>query len=395
MYNTIKSKNNHIKMWTSYVPVESEAIDQLRNVADLDIVSGHVSVMPDVHVGKGATIGSVIPTINALIPSAVGVDIGCGILVNKTSLKASDLPDNLYDIRTAIEIAVPVGFGCHENISETNTNVWKSSLDKGFKYLGDNYKEIYNSNNINHLGTLGGGNHFIEICLDENDNVWVMMHSGSRGVGNVIGNLFINLAKKDMENHIMNLPNKDLAYLKEGSKYFDDYVFALDWAQNFARLNRESMMREVLNVLHNKIPKPFTYNEIVVNCHHNYVSKENHFGKDMFITRKGAVSAKVGEMGVIPGSMGAKSFIVRGLGNEDSYCSCSHGAGRVMSRSKAKKLISLDEHIASTNGVECRKDIGVIDESPKAYKNIDDVMKSQDDLVEILYTLKQILCVKG
>ena len=251
------------------------------------------------------------------------------------------------------------------------------------------------TNNRKHLGTLGTGNHFVEICLDEHNHVWVMLHSGSRGVGNAIGRHFIALAKQEMERHFIHLPNKDLAYLVEGSRYFEDYYFAVGWAQRFALKNRELMMQAAITALASVIQKPFDAKLLAVNCHHNYIDKETHFGEEVLVTRKGAVRARLGEYGIIPGSMGAKSFIVKGLGNQHSFCSCSHGAGRVMSRTEAKNRFSVDDHIAQTQGVECRKDAGVIDEIPSAYKNIDDVMTAQSDLVEVVYTLKQVACVKG
>jgi len=243
-------------------------------------------------------------------------------------------------------------------------------------------------------GTLGGGNHFIEICLDTEDRVWVMLHSGSRGVGNVIGRYFIEVAKEDMRVHHINLKDRNLAYLSEGTQHFDDYVHAVSWAQNYARANRDTMMKLVLNVLRRHLGK-FGIKEQAINCHHNYVQRENHFGENVWVTRKGAVSAREGELGIIPGSMGARSFIVRGKGNAESFHSCSHGAGRVMSRGKAKNAITVDQHKEATKGVECRKDKGVLDESPAAYKDIDAVMAAQEDLVEVVHTLKQILCVKG
>jgi tRNA-splicing ligase RtcB len=268
-------------------------------------------------------------------------------------------------------------------------------LSEGFRRLCEKHPCLKNTNNLNHLGTLGTGTHFIEICLDEADAVWVMLHSGSRGVGNRIGTHFIELAKKDMERWFIHLPDKDLAYIPEGSEYFKNYLEAVGWAQDFALANRVMMMNNVLSAMRDVLPIPFSAELEAVNCHHNYISREHHYDKNVLVTRKGAVSAKLGEMGIIPGSMGAKSFIVRGLGNEESFCSCSHGAGRVMSRTQAKKLVSLAEHIQATEGVECRKDEAVIDETPSAYKPIDAVMAAQADLVEIVHTLKQVVCVKG
>lgn len=392
-----------IKMWTQNVPVEEAAKQQLRNTAKLPFIHKWLAVMPDVHLGKGSTIGSVIPTKGAIIPAAVGVDIGCGMMAVKTSLTASDLPDHLGAIRTAIEKAVPHGRtsghrkrdrGSWGNVPEKSLQAWKG-LELDFKRITDVTPRLKNSNNLTHLGTLGTGNHFIEICLDELDRVWIMLHSGSRGVGNAIGTHFIELAKKDMRRWMINLPDENLAYLPEGTDHFDDYVFAVEWAQKFALTNRQIMMAHTIEALRLTLPIPFETELAAINCHHNYVSREHHYGEDILVTRKGAVRARDGEFGIIPGSMGAKSFIVRGLGNAESFCSCSHGAGRVMSRTQAKKQISLAEHLEATKDVECRKDAAVIDETPAAYKDIEKVMTAQEDLVEIIHTLKQIVCVKG
>lgn len=396
-----------VKSWTKGVPFEEEARQQLRNIASLPFIHQWVAVMPDVHLGKGATIGSVVPTVGAVIPAAVGVDIGCGMMAVETSIKADQLPDNLAAVRTAIEAAVPHGRsmsrgrgapkrdkGAWGELPEDVIAAWQD-LQPGFERLCEQHKLLKNTNNVSHLGTLGTGNHFIEVCLDESDSVWFMLHSGSRGVGNRIGTHFIDVARKDMERWLINLPDKDLAYLPEGSDHFQQYIEAVEWAQEFARVNREVMMARVIAAVSRELPFAFETHTEAVNCHHNYVSRENHYNKNVLVTRKGAVRARKGELGIIPGSMGARSFIVRGLGNDESFHSCSHGAGRVMSRTKAKKLVSLDEHIAATAGVECRKDVGVIDETPAAYKPIDQVMEAQKDLVEIMHTLRQVVCVKG
>ena len=392
-----------IKMWTKGVPVEDEARKQLENAARLPVVFRHVAAMPDVHLGIGATVGSVIPTIKAIIPAAVGVDIGCGMMAAKTTLRAEDLPDNLGPLRSAIEQAVPHGSvprhrgrdpGSWENPPVSVDQVWATLADE-FDLLCELHPRLANTNNRKHLGTLGSGNHFIEICLDEAGFVWFMLHSGSRGVGNAIGTHFIELAKKDAELHQRNLPDKDLAYFEEGARYFGDYVRGVSWAQKFAMRNREVMMANLIATVRKVIAKPFESHVEAVNCHHNYVQQERHFGQDVFITRKGAVSARRGELGIIPGSMGARSYIVRGLGNPESFESCSHGAGRVMSRTKAKKMFSVEDHIKATEGVECRKDANVVDEIPMAYKDIDAVMAAQQDLVEVVHTLKQVVCVKG
>lgn len=392
-----------IKLWTEGVPVENEARAQLMNTAKMPFIFKHLAVMPDVHLGKGSTIGSVIPTVGAIIPAAVGVDIGCGMIAARTSLTAADLPDNLHGLRTAIEQAVPHGRssnrsrrdkGAWDEVPQQADQAW-AGLQPRFKLITEKYPKLANTNNRAHLGTLGSGNHFVEVCLDEANRVWFMLHSGSRGVGNAIGNLFIQMAQADMRQHIANLPDRDLAYFEEGSQHFDDYVEAVGWAQDFARQNRELMMRAVIQATRQIIHKPFEVALEAVNCHHNYVQKERHYGEDVLITRKGAVSAKKGELGIIPGSMGAKSFIVRGLGNPESFNSCSHGAGRTMSRTKAKNTFTVADQIRATAHVECRKDEAVIDEIPMAYKDIDKVMHAQRELVEVLHTLRQVVCVKG
>ncbi len=403
-YEYVDVEGGHpIKMWTRGVPVDDGARVQLSKAAQMPFIFKHMAAMPDVHVGIGATVGSVIPTKGAVIPAAVGVDIGCGMMAAQTSLMASDLPDNLEGIRSAIEAAVPhgrsVGRGRRDKGSwgdpqKEITDAW-APLSARFDRITDKYPRFKNTNNIVHLGTLGTGNHFIELCLDTEDRVWVMLHSGSRGVGNAIGSQFIELAKQDMRKWHINLPDQNLAYFPEGTDHFDDYVEAVGWAQDFAMANRQMMMKNVIKALRGQIAKPFDAEMEAINCHHNYVNRERHFGEDVLITRKGAVRASKGMMGIIPGSMGAKSFIVRGLGNRESFESCSHGAGRVMSRTEAKKAVTLEEHIEDTKGVECRKDIGVLDETPKAYKPIEAVMAAQDDLVEIVHTLKQVVCVKG
>lgn len=403
-YEVMNGKKAPVKSWTVGVPFEAEAKEQLLNIASMPFIHKWIAVMPDVHLGKGATIGSVVPTVGAVIPAAVGVDIGCGMMAVRTSLVASELPDSLSGVRTAIEKAVPHGrsarrrggrdVGAWGDVPVDVANAWQPLADR-FEMLKDKHPVLKNTNNRNHLGTLGTGNHFIEVCLDEVDRVWFMLHSGSRGVGNRIGTHFIEQARKDMERYQIQLPDADLAYLPEGTEGFSDYIEAVEWAQEFARINREVMMARVISAVSDELAQPFEARQEAVNCHHNYVNRERHYDKEVLVTRKGAVSAQKGQMGIIPGSMGARSFIVRGLGNEESFHSCSHGAGRVMSRTKAKKLVSLAEHAEATQGVECRKDAGVIDETPKAYKDIDAVMAAQADLVEIVYTLKQVVCVKG
>ncbi len=402
-YDVLQADGGLVKMWTKGVPVEEDAKRQLRNVAQLPFIHKWVAAMPDVHWGMGATIGSVIPSKEAIIPAAVGVDLGCGMMAVKTSLRAEHLPDNLFGARTAIEDTVPHGRtagrsrrdkGSWGDVPATADALWADELADDFHRICEKHPAIRKSNNRKHLGTLGTGNHFIELCLDENNDVWVMLHSGSRGVGNRIGSYFIRLAKEDMRKWHINLPDQNLAYLGEGTEHFDDYVEAVSWAQRFARLNREHMMRATLEALRKELGS-FTTGEMAVNCHHNYVAKEHHYGADVYVTRKGAVRAGAGELGIIPGSMGTRSYIVRGKGNEESFCSCSHGAGRVMSRTAARKAFTLEDHARATKGVECRKDAAVIDETPMAYKDIDAVMAAQQDLVDVVHTLRQVVCVKG
>lgn len=390
-----------VKMWTRGVPVEDEARAQLQKIAQLPFIFRHVAVMPDVHLGKGSTIGSVIPTLGAIIPAAVGVDIGCGMMAAKTTLTASDLPDNLRGWRTAIEKAVPHGLtfkgrdqGSWHDTPANVDQAW-SELLPGFERICAKHPRLRNTNNHKHLGTLGTGNHFIEVCLDESRHVWFMLHSGSRGVGNRIGAHFIELAKKDMERFYIRLPDRDLAYFPEGAEHFDDYVEAVGWAQRFAERNRALMMQNVVAAVRAVSPKPFAADVEAVDCHHNYVRREHHFGHNVLVTRKGAVAAWPGQMGIIPGSMGARSYIVRGRGETEAFCSCSHGAGRSMSRTSARKRFTVADQRAATEGVECRKDAAVIDEIPLAYKDIDAVMSAQADLAEIVHTLKQVVCVKG
>ena len=390
-----------LKMWTRGVPVEPEARRQLSHAARLPIVFRHIAAMPDVHLGIGATVGSVIPTLKAIIPAAVGVDIGCGMMACKTTLRAEDLPDNLAPLRAAIERAVPHGRspgsrdpGAWQKTPGAVDTAW-AQLEPAFTELCRDYPKLAKTNHHKHLGTLGGGNHFIEVCLDEAGAVWFMLHSGSRGVGNAIGTMFIELAKRDAQRHQAHLPDRDLAYFEEGSRYFGDYVRAVGWAQRYAALNREVMMRRVIEAAKTVLRKSFQSHIEAVNCHHNYVQRERHFGEEVFVTRKGAVSARAGQLGIIPGSMGARSYIVRGKGEPESFESCSHGAGRTMSRGDAKRLFTLADHRAATEGVECRKDKDVLDETPAAYKDIDAVMAAQADLVDIVHTLKQVVCVKG
>ena len=389
-----------IKGWVRGVPLEDQAHAQLRNIASIPFVGPWVAVMPDVHLGKGATVGSVIPTRGAIIPAAVGVDIGCGMAAVRTTLRAADLPDNLAQLRSSIERGVPVGNGPggeHRNLPDSHeTRIAQSGLHAGLEAIKQKHRKIRTDKLERQIGTLGGGNHFIEICLDETGAVWVMLHSGSRGTGNLIGSYFIELAREELAKRVLgfHVPDKDLAFFMEGEPLFDDYVEAVSWAQDYARHNREAMMARVLAEMRHRLPK-FQLEKLAVNCHHNYVQKETHGGEELLVTRKGAVSARAGELGIIPGSMGTRSYIVRGKGNADSFHSCSHGAGRVMSRTRARAEITLAQHREATAHVECRKDAAVVDESPAAYKSIDAVMAAQSDLVEVVHTLRQVICIKG
>jgi tRNA-splicing ligase RtcB len=402
-FDHIEGGNRPIKAWTRGVPIEEAALTQLRNVASLPFIHKHIAVMPDVHWGKGATVGSVIPTVGAIIPAAVGVDIGCGMMAARTSIRAEHLPDSLADLRSEIEAAVP--HGRTDNGGRADIGAWQddppagataawAALEPGYAAVVDKHPKAAHPRGLGHIGTLGTGNHFIELCLDEAGAVWVMLHSGSRGVGNRFGTYFIERAKHEMRRWFINLPDQDLAYFPEGTEGFIDYIRAVSWAQKYARANREVMMAAVLAVLARRFPD-LAATETAVNCHHNYVTRERHFGKDVFVTRKGAVRAGLGELGIIPGSMGARSFIVRGKGNAEAFETCSHGAGRAMSRNEARRRFSVEDHVKATQGVECRKDAEVIDETPMAYKDIDAVMAAQADLVEIVHTLRQVVCVKG
>lgn len=405
-----------VKAWLKGgVNLELEALEQAENLANMPFIHKHVALMPDVHVGIGATVGSVIATKGAIVPAAVGVDIGCGMMAVKTTLMAKDLPDNLHQTRLDIEAAVPHGRTDNGGDDDKGSwsdknempygifNEWQLEVTGGPESLRGRYNKIVTKHpkvlahkHVDHLGTLGTGNHFIELCLDEDQHVWIMLHSGSRGPGNKIGQYFIEAAKREMERYFIGeyLPDRNLSYLVEHTDVFDDYVEAVHWAQDFARMNREIMMQRVVDAMRGTLPA-FTRTEVAVNCHHNYVEKEHHFGANVLVTRKGAVRARSGDLGIIPGSMGTGSFIVRGRGNPDSFHSCSHGAGRVMSRTAAHKVITMEEHAKAMVGIEARLDKEVLDESPAAYKDVNLVMEAQNDLVEIVHRLKQVLNVKG
>ena len=383
-----------VRTWTNGVPFEHAAQSQIRNIAKLPFIFKHVAVMPDVHFGTGATVGSVIPTTGAVIPAAVGVDIGCGMMAARLALRADQLPDDLSAMRSAIEERIPVGQGKNKELDNDVLSAM-ARLAPGLKMLEGKHKSVMQGPISEQMGTLGGGNHFVEVCLDKEGSVWIMLHSGSRGVGNRIGRHFIAQAKEDMAPYLRYLPDQDLAFLVEGTQHFKEYVEAVSWAQAYAAENREVMLQRAIMGMSVALNRPVIINESAVRCHHNYISQEHHFGENVWVTRKGAVSAREGQLGIIPGSMGTRSYIVRGKGNADSFTSCSHGAGRAMSRGEAKKRISIERHAEATAGVECRKDESVLDESPDAYKPIEAVMAAQADLVEIVAELKAVLCVKG
>lgn len=370
----------------------SNEIKMAKNVASLPFVFKHVALMPDVHLGKGALVGSVVATKDAIIPAAVGVDIGCGMCAVKTPFTATQLEGKLKKIRQDIEAEIPTGFNQNKTVdkSVTNWQDWRS-----FKDLHKGVQDL-ETKAMRQMGSLGGGNHFIEVCLDTKDQVWLMLHSGSRNIGNKLAQCHINTAKQLAKLADNALPDPDLAYFVKGTPEFAAYWRDLQWAQHYARTNRDMMMERFRRIVEKHLVggKP-TKPLLQVNCHHNYAEQEVHFGEEVYVTRKGAVRARQKDYGIIPGSMGAKSFIVKGKGVANSYCSCSHGAGRLMSRTKAKKTFTLDDLVNQTVGVECRKDPGVLDEIPGAYKPIDEVMANQSDLVEVVATLKQVVCVKG
>ncbi|WP_117209825.1 RtcB family protein [Allorhizocola rhizosphaerae] len=383
-----------LRLWADPSTVEERALQQLRNVADLPWVHA-VAVMPDVHTGIGATVGSVVAMHGAVSPAAVGVDIGCGMTAQLTSLRAEDLPDDLSRLRSAIEKAIPVGFGMHKH--SVDVDHLKTGL-RGWHRFWSDFDDLAaphvlrrKGRAMQQLGTLGGGNHFIEVCLDTQGRVWLMLHSGSRGVGNELAQFHIERAKELPHN--ADLPDPDLAVFVAGSPTMEAYRRDLFWAQDYARRNRAVMMALLRDVVRAQFRKA-TFGE-EISCHHNYVADEVHDGHEVLVTRKGAIRAGAGDLGIIPGSMGASSFIVRGLGSPAALESASHGAGRRMSRTQARKQFSAVDLEEQTRGVECRKDSGVVDEIPAAYKDIDEVMARQSDLVEILARLKQVVCVKG
>jgi len=394
--------NDKAQIWDKDVPMEEDIFTQIANVSSLPIVAG-VRIMPDAHVGKGATVGTVLATRSAVIPATVGVDIGCGMCAVMTNLTADDLPDSLFALRNQLERDIPVGFNEHNKDIPTVTGPYADILRKNLRKTMTRFdtlamrpllKRADEKKIGRQMGTLGGGNHFIEVCLDTENRVWIMLHSGSRGIGNQIGTIAIEMAKEQAAQRGYGLPDKDLAWLEEGTAEFNQYIEAMTWAQDYAKFNRDTMMNIAIQAMKHRFSQMVILGE-VINCHHNFTSLEEHNNEEVWVTRKGAVSAYNGQLGIIPGSMGAKSFIVQGKGSADSFCSCSHGAGRKMSRNAAKKHITLEDHIKATEGIECRKDEDVIDESPAAYKDIDTVINAQSDLVEVVHTLKQVLCIKG
>jgi tRNA-splicing ligase RtcB len=403
-YEVIDGGTVPIKAWVRGVPIEEGALGQLRQTASMSVVSGHgIAVMPDVHYGRGSTVGSVVPTVKAVIPSVIGVDIGCGMVAVKTTLTSNALGDNGQRVFDEISKRVPHGRtndggkndrGAWTDIPNDVGDVWNEHLAAGFAKIVERSPKLESDRKVSQFGTLGSGNHFVCLAIDEQDFVWVVVHSGSRGIGNKIGSHFISLAKQDMEKQGIKLPNWDLAYLQEGSENFDAYIEGMLWAQEYARLNRNLMLWETVSAM-KKRTKSFKTEEEAINCHHNYCQMENHFGQDVWLARKGAISAREGQLGIIPQAMGKKVLIVRGKGNADSYCSSSHGAGRIMSRTEARAKITLDQHRKDTEGTICRKDKDVVDESPSAYKDIDAVMNAQSDLVEIVHSLQEIICIKG
>ncbi|MEK7434755.1 MAG: RtcB family protein [Cyanobacteriota bacterium] len=384
----MQSGGKPIKVWTDISQIEAQAIQQLERISRMPFIYDHVAVMPDVHLGKGATVGSVIATKGAIMPAAVGVDIGCGMLAAKTNLNAKDLPDSLFQLRSEIEKVVPVGFGCQKD------DFYGNMLDfKNISVYNDLDPKIITRASTQ-VGTLGGGNHFIEICLDSENNVWIMLHSGSRNIGNEVASMHIKIAKGEMKKAFKNLEDPDLAFLTEQTQEFKNYVNDVFWCQEYALKNRKTMFNNILEAIQKIKPDTKIIGEIT-SCHHNYVSIEEHFGEQVYVTRKGAIRAEIGDLGIVPGSMGTNSYIVKGKGNPDSFNSCSHGAGRKMSRTKAKATFNVEDLIAQTKNVECRKDQGVLDEIPSAYKDIKEVISNQKDLIEVVTELKQILCIKG
>lgn len=406
-FEVIEAGNGKIvKAWKKGVPFEEQAIEQLKNIAQIPFVFKYVAAMPDAHLGIGATIGTVLPTKGAVIPSACGVDIGCGMLAVPTNMRRENFRGIEHDVRSAIEAAVPCGRTNNGGAGDRGawgitmpghiSSIWFSKFDSEYEVLCAKHPGARARNTYNQLGTLGSGNHFIELTEDERGIVWIVLHSGSRGMGNKIGTYFTDVAKKLCEKWFITLPDRDLAYLPEGTEEFRDYKHAVQLAQKFAWENRLIMLDSITKILIQNFNHAFAPNmDELVHCHHNYISWEKHFGENIMVTRKGAVRAQEGDMGIIPGSMGAKTYIVQGLGNRDSFCSCSHGAGRTMGRREAERRFTVEDHIKATEGIECDKTAGVLDETPACYKPIENVMSAQSDLVTPVHILRQFINVKG
>lgn len=411
-YNVIESDGAIIKAWNNGVPFEEKAIEQLKNTAKMPFIHKWIAAMPDCHWGMGSTVGTVLPTKGAIIPAAVGVDIGCGMLAAKTNLNKTDLfkaKTDLPGIRNAIERRVPSGRtnngargdrGAWFNVPPSVQMVWDTNFAEEYERFTSEIPGARAQNTVSQLGTLGTGNHFIELVSDDNLDIWIVLHSGSRGLGNKIGSYFTGVAKELCEKWFVSLPDPDLAYLPKDTPEYKHYLYAVQLAQRFAWSNRTIMLSAVIEALTESVTDNACLvvdgrGDHYVHCHHNYIAHERHFGENVLVTRKGAVRAQEGEYGIIPGSMGARTYIVKGLGNRDSFCSCSHGAGRAMGRSAAMKKFSVEDHVLATAGVECDKSVGTLDETPGAYKSIEAVMAAQADLVTPVHRLRQFICVKG
>ncbi|MCW2917353.1 MAG: hypothetical protein JWN52_5421 [Actinomycetia bacterium] len=395
-YEMLRGGRVPIRMWTDPASVEDVALEQLRNVANLPWVEG-LAVMPDVHYGMGATVGSVIAMRDAVSPAAVGVDIGCGMTAVKSSLTVDDMPDDLGRLRSQIEKAVPVGRGSHKE--PVDPSAVPGLKERGWFEFWKGFEELVPSVRgrfgrvRSQMGSLGGGNHFAELCADDNGAIWIVLHSGSRNIGNELAAHHIEAAKKLPHNQ--DLPDKDLSVFLTGTRKMEEYRRDLFWAQEYARRNRVVMLALIQNVVTQYFTGKRVKWEELISCHHNYVAEEVYDGVELLVTRKGAIRAGAGDLGIIPGSMATGTYIVRGLGNSQAYNSASHGAGRKMSRTKARKTFTLGDLVEQTKGVECRKDTGVIDEIPGAYKDLESVIEAQSDLVEVVAHLRQLICVKG
>lgn len=396
-FTVIKTETGLIKAWNNGVQFEDKAVEQLKNVAAMPFVKPYVAAMPDTHWGMGCTVGSVVPTVDAVIPAAVGVDIGCGMMAVRTNADKDTFKNCLPEIRKRIERIVPHGRtnggqagdrGAWHNVPEDIAVLWRAGFERPYEELCEKHPGAQSRNAQRQLGTLGTGNHFIEVALDEEGRSWIVLHSGSRGLGNRIGSYFTEAAKRKCQGWMINLPDPDLAYLPRQSDIFDDYLDALYLAQQFALSNRRIMMSAIIRELSLR-------SEETIECHHNYMAEEEHFGQKLFLTRKGAVDASLDKMVIIPGSMGAATYIARGLGSSHSFRSCSHGAGRSMGRRQAERTITPEQHKAALVGVECHDGAETIDESPAAYKDINAVMAAQTDLVQPIHVLRQIINVKG